>query len=242
MPNIPLLREKGEMQVDVGTSTNSIHLSGDYAFSDQYALQVNGNLSYHNFSQRYDIFTDDNTARTGEMFTPDYDYGEFNHRYVEVGIGKYDMLKSNWKLELFTGVGCGSGFENVGDINSQYYLGFVQGNIGRKLKRHNFEFGFASRIAFSNFDLSYLDYTSKEKRNISFDNLHFEPAAFFRVGSQSIRFYGKAGLDLFDSFGSFDGINLARGIKHESINFTSVHLSIGVNYKFDEESIHRMFD
>lgn len=234
MTNVPLLENKGETQIDIGASTTSLYLSGDYAFSNKYAIQFNGNASFHNFSSYYDIFTNDSTNRTGGMFTPDYDWGEFSHRYGEIGIGRYNILNSDWKLETFIGSGIGTGFEEVYDMHSDYYLGFIQCNAGRKLKNNNFEFGFACRIAYSNFNLVYDRFEDGNKTELSFDNISAEPNVFFRVGTRSVRFYSKIGFNILYCFDSFEGIDLARGIRDEQFNFTSLHFSIGLNFRFGQ--------
>jgi hypothetical protein len=231
MPSTPLLEEKGQKQISVGLSTNSIQLSGDYAFSDNYAAHMSGNLSYHNFSKNYDIFTDENTENEAGMFTPDWDYGEFSHRYGEIGVGRYNLLKSKWRLELFTGAGYGNAFEREGEITNNYYLGYIQGNLGRKIRNHNVKFGFSWRIADSYFDFSYVDYSkNNSKRNIRFDNISYEPAVFFEAGNEYARFYVKGGLSLMDSFTSFNNIDLSHGIKNGKLNYTVVHISVGINF------------
>ena len=232
MKSIPLHEEKGEAQISLGTSTNSVYLSGDYAFSNKLALQVNGNLSFHNFSSTYDIFTDENTDRIGGMFTPDYDYGEFSHKYGEIGLGRYDILKSDWKLEAFVGTGYGFAYDAIVDIDSYYYLGYIQGNFGRKVKNRNFEFGFACRMDYSNLNVRYIEPGLTGKTKSTFDNIGIEPAAFFRLGSNSLRFFTQVGFNYLYSFDSYSEIDLPRGIKDGELNYTSLHIVVGVNCKF----------
>jgi len=57
MPSLPLLEDKGDAQIDFSASTTSLRLSGNYAFSNKFAVMANGNLSFKNFSNHYDIFS-----------------------------------------------------------------------------------------------------------------------------------------------------------------------------------------
>ena len=146
--NIPLLRDKGEIQSELTASTNSLHLSGDYAFSQKYAIMVNGSLSYRNFTNYYDIFTykrshDDYSEVMSFDLT---DNGEFAHKYGEIGIGRFNILQKRIKLEVFGGIGYGVaedqmiGSSRVGlmNYNANYYLGFVQLNFGKTLDKFDF--------------------------------------------------------------------------------------------------------
>ena len=44
--NMPLFEQKGELQIEAGTSTNSPFIIGSYAFSEKYAVIANGSISY----------------------------------------------------------------------------------------------------------------------------------------------------------------------------------------------------
>jgi len=111
----PLLGKTGETQIEAGMSTNSVYLSGGYAFSEKYALTVHGNMSFRNFSKRYDVFNKGDepvAAPLGpyEPILPPFDFvyfiesSAFSHRYLEGSVGRYNMTPSSkWKTELFTG-------------------------------------------------------------------------------------------------------------------------------------------
>jgi len=232
MVNIPLHENKGECQIDVGAGTNSFYFSGNYAFTDKYALQVNGNASFHNFSNYYDILTDKDrdTYSPGGLFEIDYDWGEFSHQYGEIGFGRYNILNSVWKFETFAGYGYGYGYDEFENLYNHYNLGYIQGNLGRKIPKRNFEFGFACRISYSEFNFEYTN-DNDERKTLIFDNISIEPNAFYRVGTETVRFYSKLGFNLMYSFESFDGINLYRGIKNEDLNYTGLHCSIGINIR-----------
>ncbi|MCB2195374.1 MAG: hypothetical protein KQH79_05920 [Bacteroidetes bacterium] len=228
MPDAPLHDEKGDIQLSAGASTNSIHFSGNYAFSDNYALQFNGNFSFYNFSGYYDFFTTDNTSRSSSYFQTEYDVGEFAHKNMDLAIGKYDLLKSDWKLEAFLGCGIGNAIDNIEDMKSNYYNAFIQGNIGRKKIKHNFEYGWSLRLNYTSFQLTYPE-INNETNSIAFDNISFEPHGFFRVGTPIIKVYAKVGFSYLIELKSFEGIDLNRGIKNEKFNYTSLHFSIGTH-------------
>jgi len=56
--SIPLLEKKGEFQAEGGVSTNSVYANVSAAITNDIAVSVNGNMSWRNFSNRYDLFTD----------------------------------------------------------------------------------------------------------------------------------------------------------------------------------------
>lgn len=248
MSNIPLHDNKGEAQLSAGVGMTSIHASGDYAITDKLALQFNGNVSFHNFSNSFDIFTNDKSDRRHDGFlTLRPEFGEFSHRYGEFGIGRYNLLKSEWKLETFIGSGYGAAIEKAednfsetpeniimeDDINCYYFLGFIQANIGRKKGRSNFEYGLGFRIDYTNINFDYKDMSVNT--NISFDNIGIEPVAFVRFGTAKLRFYNKIGFTYLYCLDSLDEVYIDRGIRGE-FNYTELHLSVGINYKFGGRS------
>jgi len=55
--SIPLLEKQGEFQMEAGVSTNSVYANISGAITDNIAVSLNGNLSYRNFTDYYDLFT-----------------------------------------------------------------------------------------------------------------------------------------------------------------------------------------
>lgn len=147
-PSLPLLEDKGEGKTDMSISTNSLRLSTSYAITQKYALIVNGNLSYKNFCNSYDLFTpaDYKIKSTGPYVLFERKYGEFTQQYVELGIGRYNIAKSKLIFEVFGGLRAYSTDNWSGyDYFVNYYSGFVQANIGRKHKGLEFDEEFDNR-------------------------------------------------------------------------------------------------
>lgn len=251
--NAPLFEQKNEGQVELGASSNSVYLQGAYAFSDKYALIAHGNMSFRNFSGRYDIF---NTIALSaphkpyEPLWPPFDWGyfikssAFSHRYVELGGGRYNIGSSTWKKELFAGGGCGYAFEHAdnqtsknGKFENKYWLGFVQGNIGRKWKIT--ELGWSLRMAASGFNFTtpseisdfYPPYPYLNT-NLYFHNIHVEPLFFLRTGKAPVQGFIRVGSSLILPLKSFTEIYLPHGIEREKVRYTIFHLSAGICIRF----------
>lgn len=249
MSNVPLHDKKGDGQVSAGVSTNSVHLSANYAFTDKLALQFNGNMSFRNYSNKYDLFTSNKSSRKFKFISLRANFGEFAHQYWEIGGGRYNILKSNWKLEAFTGVGYGKAVEKaednltnpttrdtdrVEDINSHYYLGYAQANFGRKTKSNKFEFGFSLRLAYSNFYFSDFE-ASNPTPYITFNNLSAEPLFFLKFGTDYLKYYFKTGYTFLKCLTTLDNFDLERGIIGGKFNYTHSHFSVGLSYMFGKK-------
>ena len=229
----PLFEEKGEIQIETGTSVNSPFVIVCYAFSEKYALIASGSLSYRNFMTVYerpyvefDIFP-----------FPD---GAFAHRAVELGIGRYNMRPSSrQKLELFTGTVYGNANEGK-DLKNNYYQGFVQANIGNRKKY--FELGGSLRLAFSLFDYKSpeRDYSNGFRRDYilhkTFEVAHIEPLFFMKFGGKHLKGCFRVGGNVaipFLSSSNYEKIWRDGDIKK---NYTMFHLSVGLSYSFGNKS------
>lgn len=239
--NIPLLEKKGEKQVELTASTNSLHLTGNYAFSNNYSVMINGGISYKNFTRHYDIFTDSEShdVSPGGVMSMDLTYdGEFAHKYGEIGIGKYNLLQKKLKLEVFGGIGYGIAKDNdmgasVTDIlnyEADYYLGFFQVNIGRTFKK--IEFGGAVRLATTFFDYTYQDYNTAITQNIGFNMFHIEPMAFLRVGGENLKLVYRWAFSYSEPYESLNGLNVEKGITDGNVQTSGMLISVGINYTF----------
>lgn len=228
----PLHEEKGEKQIEAALSSIGAHVAGNYSFSDKYALMLNGNLSYKNFTGFYDIWD-----ATGNDFSNNFQ--EFAHRYGELGIGRYGILKSRMKLEVFTGYGYGVSFEDEKTLSgvkvkydSDYHLGFLQVNYGY---RSSFiSAGGGLRLAYSDFNLRYpVNYDAPvEYTTLNYNNFHIEPFAFVKVGKGKLRFVYKFALSLVYNYNIPGGLNLKYGINDGSMVYTPINMHLGVNYNF----------
>ena len=131
--SIPFLEKKGEFQGEAGISTNSVYVNSSYAFSNDIAASINGNLSYRNITNYYDVFThkDEPGSSGGDLFEPIDTRGKFSHRYGEVSAGKINMVSPSrpLRLELFGGMGMGVATDDkYRHYKADYYSLFGQGN------------------------------------------------------------------------------------------------------------------
>ena len=226
--NTPLFEKKGEVQIEAGASANSVYGTGSYAFSEKFALIANGSLSFRNFSNRYDIVTTTSTTSGSQYFTVT---NKFSHRYAEGGLGRYNLLSSKWKLEIFGGGGYGEAFVDFAAYKNYYWLGFFQGNFGRKWKF--IEYGGSLRTAYSGFHFIYpSDSYPHHPLHLNFNNVHIEPLAFFRIGKDSLRGFVRVGFSITAPFYSFSGIKSTYGIYQEYLEYNILHLSVGLSYRF----------
>lgn len=244
--NIPLLEEKNEGQIEVGVSTNSLYLLGNYAITDKLAIMASGNLSFYNFSHRYDLF-DGWKSMVLNHYTDftidDYDY---SHVYGELGLGGYNLVDlPRLKLETFAGGGYGyaatdrSNHQKEMDAKNRYFLVFSQTNIAfrSKLKKENYvEVGGAIRLAYSHFNYSFEPlYWDQEKLSLRYNNIFIEPTALFRIGSQTVRFVFKVGLSIRGTFEKYKEMIINGddypGLKNGKPVTTKSHISIGINFR-----------
>jgi len=233
--SIPLLEEKGEVQAEAGVSTNSVYVNGSYAFTNNIAASVNGNISYRNFTDYYDIFTHKDKEAPSGFFDPPDLRGKFSHRYGEISLGKFNMLPSfPLKLEIFGGTGMGRATDNYYHIiKSDYYSFFGQGNFG--IKKRIFEGGLMWRFAYSIFNYNADIAGDTDKFNSFHDNFNvfsFEPMAFARIGNQNLKAVFRFGLNLALS-------NLKKGNNagyrgfddYGKLDYSLLHFSIGLSYR-----------
>jgi len=232
--NLPLFEEKGEMQIEAGISTNSIFAAGSYALTDKYALIANGCLSLANFSKIYDFGSDWWPSPEFNIFPfPD---GEFAHRSVEAGFGRFNRQPSSiWKREIFTGIGYGAAEEGK-DWKNRYLQSFVQTNIGRRWKY--FELGWSFRMAGSYFNYKYpvrvcTPGCSDEIRYKNFGVVHAEHITMIRFGGEYLKGFIRGGVNLAVplslSSDEYKIIWLSRG---GFWNFSMYHVSVGLSYRF----------
>jgi hypothetical protein len=229
--SIPLFEEKGEFQGEAGISTNSIYANASCAITNKIAVSVNGNLSFRNFSNRYDLFTDiyqppPTTSGWLGWFTPDL-RGSFAHRYGEVSAGRINILPNFlMKLEVFGGAGMGRAtdidrFENDNEYKVDYYSFFGQGNLG--FKKRSLEAGASLRLAYSRFNcVANLHEEADEHRKI--DVCHVEPMFFARVGKGNVKAVFRVGVNI-----PFDPNK--ESILFYRCDYTIFHLSMGVSYR-----------
>jgi len=228
--SIPLLDKKGEFQAEVGASTNSVYANTSYAITDDIAVSLNGNLSYRNFTNFYDIFTP-------HIVDSDwFDSGEFAHRYGEISVGKINILSSPkiMKLEVFGGAGMGRATDYDNWYKSDYYSLFGQVNFGIKLR--NIEDGLSMRLAYSGFDYTdrhYLGNNEYSTSQVNFNILHVEPMGCVRIGRGDLKVVLRGGINFAftlnpkKEFAGHYGFDYVDG----KVDCTIFHFSIGASYR-----------
>jgi len=241
--SIPLLENKGEFQGEAGVSVNSVYVNGSYAFSDNIAAAISGNMSYGNFSDYYDLYTSKSEPErgVGGFYTPIHDSkGQFNHRYGEVSVGKINMLPSSTsrRLELFGGAGIGRATDvDLDYFRSDYCSFFGQGNFG--LKKRVVETGVSIRLAYSLFNYAIDRHDHSEVLFQSkFNAIHMEPMGFTRLGGGNVKFVFRYGFNLALN-NSMDECNGRRGfnatVGSNDWEHTIFHFSVGLSYRFPND-------
>lgn len=234
MPN-PLFEKKGEVEAEATLGFTSINGTLAYSFSDKYALFANGSYSFKNFTPYYDFLdfsSDDDDGTSTYDLTRD---GAFAHRYGEIGVGRYGIsLKRYLKLEIFTGFGLGKATDTdyYGNYINQYYMGFVQGNLG-----YNFPYisaGWSFRGGFSKFEFSWTDNTQNqyEYQVRMFSNFHLQIGAFAKVNTGKICPILRLGISSLEPINLPDANYPEIGFIDNNPIFTSNNFSIGLNFSF----------
>ena len=225
----PLFENKGDAQIEIGTSINSPFVIAGYAFSEKYALIASGSLSYRNFMNVIE-------RHPGEFDIMPIPNGSFAHRAVELGIGRYNMGSSlRQKLELFAGTVYGNAKE-AKDWKNNYYQCFVQANIG--YKKTHFELGGSFRLAFSLFDYQQpvSDYPNGFRRDYilrnTFGVAHAEPLLFMKFGGEQLKGCFRVGGNVAIPFLSSSNYEIIWRDGDLNRNYTMFHLSIGLSYYF----------
>jgi hypothetical protein len=232
----PLFTQKNEKQVEVSVSTNSARFACGYAFSEKYAVILNGNISYKNFTNRYDLLSENTEIAIDvipDLFGANVKIGEFANRYIEMGLGRYNLINGKWKLEAFVGYGYGIADDTSWNMNyhANYNLCFAQMNYG--IVHRHFDFGSSLRLAGSSYNFKWTDeteYTTIHHRD--FNLLHIEPQVFFRFGGKFLKGVVRLGYSYSVAFHSFNNVDLVKGVHDGKLQTTALHFSLGLNYKF----------
>jgi len=215
--NVPLFEKKGEVQIEAGASTNSLYLTGSYAFSEKYAMIANGSAAY--------CFISGKPIRSYNELTIFLD-GDVPHCSFEAGIGRYNLLpSSNSRLEVFAGSGYGMAYDFFSkDRKSRYIQGFMQINSGKRYNR--VELGWSLRTVYTGFQYQYgsyiPDHYPKEYiiKHVNYHAFYLEPLFVFRVGGQRLRWFARC------------GFNAPLVSSSKSVDHTILHISTGLNLRF----------
>ncbi|MCQ2607367.1 MAG: hypothetical protein MJ197_01590 [Bacteroidales bacterium] len=237
--NTPLLSKKGELQAEASLTTNSLQLSADIAYSDHIAAMGNMNFSYGNFTNYYDIYTskDKDSSALADLTN----YGKFNNRTYELGIGYYNMFNSErFKTEAFLGLGyChatdvdDSKSKKKQEYDSKYFSPFAQINTGFTFKYCDLGLGVRFAPTFHSYTWEEQGYSHSHPDTEKFTMFHIEPIAFIRAGSERVRFVAKAGFSSPIYTESYDNAK-NNSCNPNYINTTFFHFSMGVNVRLNK--------
>lgn len=116
-----------------------------------------------------------------------------NLAYAQASLGFWNKSVSNINIELYGGVGYGTGINSVNedfdysDLDSKYKLYFAQFNIGQTdLTSASIDYGFGMKVGQFDGQVKYLD----DDLNIQRGNnrsILFEPQAFIRLGGERLK-------------------------------------------------------
>lgn len=179
--NVPMLKEKGEVAVNVTGNTTRFELQGAYAVSDNQAAMFNLGVFPRKGST---------TANGG------------SGNFIEGGYGYYKPLSNDWRFETFGLLGFGS-LENHfpstvtshpntdGKITANLFKIGIQPAIGYNHK--NFNFIISTRLSSLNYsniqgNLFYNGMNQQSFLESAKSNLLFEPAITLRAGGENIKF------------------------------------------------------
>lgn len=178
--NVPLLSEKGELNLSASGNANQFEFQGAYAVTDGFAIQANGGL-----------------------FVPkDADNGDGGRgKFIEIGAGYFTPVAENFVFELYGLAGSGS-VENdlrsrattdpatTGKISANVFRYGIQPNFGFKSKY--FTAAVSSRIVGLNYSnvegsLIYDGVNQQTYLRDNSSNFLIEPALTLRGGVDMVK-------------------------------------------------------
>ena len=160
--DIPLIKEKGDLRVDAGTSyIPSIHGTISYGLTNVVAIQAYGNL---------DVF------------------GRF---HLQGAAGLFKGFENKTVMEAYSGYGYGNSFaSSLLESHEDYHLAFVQFNLGKTDQgKAHIDYGLGIKTGYL---YSKVIDGSDLKTIVQDDGLVLEPSVFFRIGGERIKFAAKA--------------------------------------------------
>jgi hypothetical protein len=206
---IPLLEEKGDLQLDgyLSPITFSASATASYAITNHFAAQVFG------------------------------DIGGSNMIYGQGALGYFNRFNNRLVIESYTGFGSGHfKYNHNADpswYNGNYYLGFTQFNIGKRVSNRlwRFDYGAGVKIGYLLHDVvkkysdpvldsenEWIDVTSYYK----ISRTVIEPNLFFRIGGERLKFSVQGNYCFFYQWNH----------KDESLFGFPINTGLGVSYRF----------
>jgi hypothetical protein len=209
--NVPLLSEKGEVNLSLSGNANQAEFQGAYAAGEHFALQANGGL-----------------------FIPkDLENGDGGSgKFIEAGAGYFTPVSERFVFELYGLLGTGN-VENdlrsrattnpptTGVISASVFRYGIQPNFGFKSKY--FSAAVSSRIVSLNYsnidgDLVFDGMNQRTYLSDNSTNFLFEPALTLRAGIEKLKFQ----LQIGRSF----------NLSNEDFRQDNGYATVGLNFRF----------
>lgn len=209
--NVPLMSEKGEIDLTLSGNANQVEFQGAYAVADHIAIQANG----------------------GAFIPQNLDNGNGGSgKFIEVGGGYFLPIQEHWVFEAYGIFGLGT-FENhlpttLGDypqtdgkISANLFRAGIQPNFGFKSKY--FSAAVSSRIVSLSYskirgDLIFEDENQQSYLASNSPGFLLEPALTIKGGFERIKLQVQYGYS----------VNLTNSDFRQDNQF----LTIGLNFKF----------
>lgn len=206
--NTPSFEKKRQLEVELGTSTNSLYQNMSYSITNRFAVISSGLVSYD-----YLFNVDYNTG--GVIF--EYLPNPQKAKYLDIGLGLY---QNDTKLKsIFIGAG-------LGESQDPYKSFFLQGNYG--IKKDKMEYGVTTRLSYI-----YYPYTFMFKPNIEeikeYNIFGLQPCVYFNFTNNRFVYTFNAGTYLTNYNKYSDWF-----VRDYPQN-TLIHLSVGLKYKIGKE-------
>jgi hypothetical protein len=232
--NTPSFDKKGQMEVELGTSTNSLYQNMGYSITDNLSIISSGFISYD--------FLDKNEYAeyrwSGEYF--EYLPSPYKNKYIDLAVGMYKSKNETLK-SIYIGTGLGNSnyrykYSSDGSQkyvrNNSYNIFFAQLNYGKM--KDNLDYGLTSRISYSfyPFKSEILNSNSLNediKSNVEYHIFGIQPCVYLNITKNRFVYTFNAGTYLTNYNKYSDWF-----VRDYPQN-TLIHLSIGLKYKLGKE-------
>lgn len=232
--NTPSFAEKGEMEIELGASTNSFYQNIGYSITDKFALISTGLISYDFlYRNEYDSY---NTGGLYYTYLP----SPYEVKYIDFGFGLFDKNTYNLK-SIYAGTGIGESnyrykYSNDGGQQyrrkNSYNSFFIQLNYGEKME--NMEYGFITRLSYIHypFESQILNSNPLNDDIASYNEYNIfgiQPCLYLNIHKNRFLYTFNIGAYLtnYNKYSDW----LVRDYPQNTL----IHLSVGLKYKIGKE-------
>ncbi|MDY0143255.1 MAG: hypothetical protein RBR97_15315 [Bacteroidales bacterium] len=232
--NTPSFEKKGQMEVELGSSTNSFYQNVGYSITDNLSIISSGFISY-------DFLDKNEYAKyrwSGEYF--EFLPSPYESKYIDLAIGMYKNRNETIKsIYVGTGLGNSNYRYKYSSDGSQEYLRkntyntiFAQFNYGKK--KNNIDYGLTSRLSYSYYPFNSKILNSNSlnddiKSNVVYHIFGVQPCLYLNITKNRFVYTFNAGTYLTNYNKYSDWF-----VRDYPQN-TLIHLSIGLKYKIGKE-------